>query len=101
MLIESNKDSKVSLGSKSASSYTVTNSTGMKQYGQATTNPSARNQMSTIVHKTKGDESNTQTFENIRAPALPTSYYNNTNTNHESSQTGDLSFLKLLDKTTT
>ena len=32
MLIESNKDSKISLNSRSASSYTVTNSTAIKPY---------------------------------------------------------------------
>jgi len=82
MLIESNKDSKVSLGSKSASSYTITNSTAMKQYNQTNTNTSARNHISTILHK---GEDNTHSFENLRPPALPTSYYNHTNPHHESS----------------
>ena len=77
MLIESNKDSRVSLNSRSGtSSYTITPSTGIKPFMHAGGNN--MNQLSTIVHTNRGGMNlettadrpiqNTQSLDNLKKP---------------------------------
>jgi hypothetical protein len=89
MLIESNKDSKASLNSRSVSSYTITASTGAK----APTRP----QLSTIVHHTdKMSYLDTNSYDQLPVPPvlMPNALQYQASRYQDSSQTDkDLSFL--------
>lgn len=80
MLIESNKDSKASLNSRSVSSYTITASTGVKgpyHTSSVSGRQPTNHQLSTIVHHTKEDENkmpsyiDTNSFDQLPRPIMP------------------------------